>query len=168
MALIHPCHTHICLPGPCCLSGYLQHTTAVWSQTVEVGVWEKPATDLPGQCFDNCLLLRILPLPHSRKQTLIFGYPCVLPADANTWPTWGALRERVLTACKEVRLPTLHGTSIGLRDLSHCSRLPACSPLAYLIISSSLPFGLFNKVLQLYIFVRVSGSRDLVVRYLNE
>jgi hypothetical protein len=22
--------------------------------------------------------------------------------DANTWPTWGALRERVLTACKEV------------------------------------------------------------------
>lgn len=23
--------------------------------------------------------------------------------DANTWPTWGALRERVLTACREVR-----------------------------------------------------------------
>ena len=22
--------------------------------------------------------------------------------DANTWPTWGALRERVLTACREV------------------------------------------------------------------
>ena len=23
-------------------------------------------------------------------------------ADANTWPTWGALRERVLISCKEV------------------------------------------------------------------
>ncbi len=25
-------------------------------------------------------------------------------ADANTWPTWGALRERILTACREIRI----------------------------------------------------------------
>ncbi|KAK9820519.1 hypothetical protein WJX72_011209 [[Myrmecia] bisecta] len=29
--------------------------------------------------------------------------PPALP-DANTWPTWGALRERILTACKEIRI----------------------------------------------------------------
>jgi hypothetical protein len=27
---------------------------------------------------------------------------CLLHADANTWPSWGALRERVLSACREV------------------------------------------------------------------
>ncbi|GFH25899.1 uncharacterized protein HaLaN_23942, partial [Haematococcus lacustris] len=45
-----------------------------WERTVETGLWERPATDLP---------------------------------DANMWPTWGALRERVLTACKEVQQPGL-------------------------------------------------------------
>ena len=28
--------------------------------------------------------------------------PDALP-DASSWPTWGALRERILTSCKEVR-----------------------------------------------------------------
>lgn len=35
------------------------------------------------------------------------------PADANTWPTWGALRERLLTSCREVRV----GGSPTVRDV---------------------------------------------------
>jgi hypothetical protein len=33
-------------------------------------------------------------------------------ADANTWPTWGALRERILTSCKRISIQY----SPGLRD----------------------------------------------------
>ncbi|KAG2445624.1 hypothetical protein HXX76_000234 [Chlamydomonas incerta] len=32
--------------------------------------------------------------------------------DANTWPTWGALRERVLTACREIKI----NNTASLRD----------------------------------------------------
>mmetsp|Transcript_14006 Transcript_14006/g.35948 ORF Transcript_14006/g.35948 Transcript_14006/m.35948 type:complete len:258 (-) Transcript_14006:10-783(-) len=37
--------------------------------------------------------------------------PDALP-DANTWPTWGALRERILTSCKKISIMY----SPGLRD----------------------------------------------------
>mmetsp|Transcript_21570 Transcript_21570/g.54906 ORF Transcript_21570/g.54906 Transcript_21570/m.54906 type:complete len:261 (-) Transcript_21570:661-1443(-) len=43
--------------------------------------------------------------------------------DANTWPTWGALRERVLTACKEIRVT--HTAS--LRD-AFCAEVVKLSP----------------------------------------
>lgn len=43
--------------------------------------------------------------------------------DANTWPTWGALRERVLSACKEVRII---GTG-SLRD-AFCNEIVKLSP----------------------------------------
>lgn len=37
-------------------------------------------------------------------ETGVWERPVLALPDANTWPTWGALRERVLTACKEVRI----------------------------------------------------------------
>lgn len=37
-------------------------------------------------------------------ETGIWERPVHSLPDANTWPTWGALRERVLTACKEIRI----------------------------------------------------------------
>lgn len=61
-----------------------------WERTVEGGVWEKPATDLP---------------------------------DANTWPTWGALRERVLISCKEIKIVN----TASLRD-AFCNEIVKLSP----------------------------------------
>jgi hypothetical protein len=45
--------------------------------------------------------------------------------DANTWPTWGALRERVLTACREVRDSALPPTTRPL----HTPTTPLTGPL---------------------------------------
>eukprot|EP00983_Pelagomonas_calceolata_P013618 436503-Pelagomonas_calceolata.AAC.2 len=42
----------------------------------------------------------------------------MLLADANTWPTWGALRERVLTACKEVDLAHMQSPFMLIRQSS--------------------------------------------------
>jgi hypothetical protein len=44
--------------------------------------------------------------------------------DANTWPTWGALRERVLTACKEIKIIN----TASLRD-AFCNEIVKLSPL---------------------------------------
>ncbi|KAF5837579.1 flagellar associated protein [Dunaliella salina] len=44
--------------------------------------------------------------------------------DANTWPTWGALRERVLTACKEIKIVN----TASLRD-AFCNEIVKLSPL---------------------------------------
>lgn len=43
--------------------------------------------------------------------------------DANTWPTWGALRERVLISCSEIKIRN----TASLRD-AFCNELVKLSP----------------------------------------
>lgn len=41
--------------------------------------------------------------PHQAVESGLWEKAVTDLPDANTWPTWGALRERVLTACTVVR-----------------------------------------------------------------
>lgn len=62
--------------------------------------------------------------------------------DANTWPTWGALRERVLTACKEINI--VHTAS--LRD-AFAAEIVKLSPPELSAVNFSESLNLHNFIL---------------------
>ncbi|GFR43643.1 hypothetical protein Agub_g4745 [Astrephomene gubernaculifera] len=62
--------------------------------------------------------------------------------DANTWPTWGALRERVLTACREIKV---HNTA-SLRD-AFANELVKLSPPELTLVDLRGSSNLRNFVL---------------------
>lgn len=62
--------------------------------------------------------------------------------DANTWPTWGALRERVLTACREIKIVN----TASLRD-AFCTELVKLSPAELSLLDLHASSNLRNFVL---------------------
>uniref|UniRef100_A0A7S0V1B3 Uncharacterized protein n=1 Tax=Polytomella parva TaxID=51329 RepID=A0A7S0V1B3_9CHLO len=62
--------------------------------------------------------------------------------DANTWPTWGALRERVLTACKEIKIQN----TASLRD-AFANEIVKLSPPELTLIDFKGSLNLRNFVL---------------------
>lgn len=66
-------------------------------------VWARrlPCTSPPPDCF--LAPFRFCNRTRQAVESGTWEKPVTDLPDANTWPTWGALRERVLTACREVR-----------------------------------------------------------------
>lgn len=113
-----------------------------WERSVQSGVWERAVTALPGgpcECTRRgapAAQRVVAALALARGQTSRATLRCVLAAsarmaflddlraftrsprpphcaDANAWPTWGALRERVLASCREVRTRARPGAAHG-------------------------------------------------------
>ena len=64
---------------------------------------------LPGCAWRLCchLALKASLAPQAVVSGVLDFSPAELP-DANTWPTHGALRERLLLACKTLEVPACH------------------------------------------------------------
>jgi len=106
-----------------------------------------PSLLAPGAACSNSCPHRRAPLPRQQAATLrqavasgVLDFsPADLP-DANTWPTHGALRERLLLACRAVELPGCHAA----RDAFLAELVRLTPPELARLVRCLLPLAAFR------------------------